>query len=360
MRTFLSLVIPVYNVENYLHQCLDSIFSQTFKDFEVICVDDGSTDNSLKILRNYAKNDKRLSIICQSNLGAGVARNRGMEKAKGQYIVFLDSDDFFELTFFEKMIGQAINTNADIVICNRFQYDNKTKKTELCFFPFSTSSMKNVFSIEDIPCHIFNWFRSETWNKLFRLDFIRNEALCFQPLRSANDLFFIFSMLAKAKRISLVDENLVYWRTNRENSLTFNRTKKYSDDFFYAWKALKEFLEKESLFEKLRQSYVNAASASILWECNIPPLPIQIHYHEILRSQWLQELELTGYEKSFYYDEGNYNSLIKIRENTYYKYDLFRYFKYKLLHKITFGKKKKKYKEKYELIESVNDYFSHH
>ena len=98
-----SVIIPIYNVETYLPQCLDSIINQTLKEIEIICVDDGSTDKSLDILKEYAKKDKRVAIITQKNLHAGVARNAGLSQAKGEYISFLDSDDFCEPEMFEKM-----------------------------------------------------------------------------------------------------------------------------------------------------------------------------------------------------------------------------------------------------------------
>ena len=109
-----SVIIPVYNVEPYLKQCMDSVVGQTLKDIEIICVDDGSTDNSLDILREYAAEDSRIQIIEQKNAGAGAARNNGMRYATGKYLSFLDSDDFFEPRMLEKAYDLAEKDQADL------------------------------------------------------------------------------------------------------------------------------------------------------------------------------------------------------------------------------------------------------
>ena len=105
----ISVIIPIYNSEKYLEECLDSILNQTLKDIEIICVDDGSTDNSLTILENYAQRDKRIQIFSQQNLHAGIARNHGLEKASGEYVHFMDSDDLLFYINFHKHYYQLIN-----------------------------------------------------------------------------------------------------------------------------------------------------------------------------------------------------------------------------------------------------------
>lgn len=122
----ISVVMPIYNVEAYLKECLDSILAQTFLDFEVLAVDDGSKDSSGAILDEYAAKDPRIKPIHQVNAGAGAARNNGMAQAQGKYLIFLDSDDFFEPDMFEKMYLKAEETNADIVSCTFTQFDTTT------------------------------------------------------------------------------------------------------------------------------------------------------------------------------------------------------------------------------------------
>ena len=104
----ISIIIPCYNIEKYLNKCLMSLFDQTFKDFEIICIDDGSSDDTLNILNKYAKEHSNLRVITQTNQYAGVARNNGMKYAKGEYLLFLDGDDFFELNMLEKLYNKVL------------------------------------------------------------------------------------------------------------------------------------------------------------------------------------------------------------------------------------------------------------
>ena len=117
-----SVIVPVYNVENYLRQCLDSITGQTLRNIEIICVDDSSTDSSGKILEEYAKKDERIKIITQPNKGAGAARNNGLSAAQGKYLSFLDSDDFFEPDMLELAYKKAEEDRADFVVFKSDQY----------------------------------------------------------------------------------------------------------------------------------------------------------------------------------------------------------------------------------------------
>ena len=121
-----SVIIPVYNIERHLRQCLDSVTGQTLTELEIICVDDGSTDASPEILVDYAQRDGRFQIITQPNTGPGVARNTGMDRATGEYLIFLDSDDWFEPDFLERMVAKAKETGADVTICRTVEFDTQT------------------------------------------------------------------------------------------------------------------------------------------------------------------------------------------------------------------------------------------
>ena len=114
--TKVSIIVPVYNVEKYLKRCLDSLVNQTLKDIEIICVNDGSTDGSLAILNEYVRNDDRIVVINQENSGQSVARNRGIDVAKGEYLGFVDSDDWVSEDYFERLHNSAIQNNAEIAV----------------------------------------------------------------------------------------------------------------------------------------------------------------------------------------------------------------------------------------------------
>ncbi len=123
-----SVIIPVHNTEKYLKQCLDSIINQTLKEIEIICIDDGSTDSSLSILREYAQKDPRIGVLQQKNLHAGVARNAGITVARGKYLSVLDADDFFEARMLEVMCHQAEKDGSDVVMCTNSVYDDSLKQ----------------------------------------------------------------------------------------------------------------------------------------------------------------------------------------------------------------------------------------
>ena len=188
-----SVIIPVYNVEAYLRQCLDSVVNQTLKDIEIICVDDGSTDSSAEILKEYATKDGRIKVLTQSNSGAGAARNAGLAVAKGEWLSFLDADDEFAPAMLSEMVDAGEQGGADVVAC----------------------TMEN-------DGDIFRRWRGWAWDKLFCREFILKNKLCFQNLPVSNDLFFTYSALALSSRIVALEKEYVIHR-KREGSVETTR-----------------------------------------------------------------------------------------------------------------------------------------
>ena len=129
MKELVSVIIPFYNEEQYIGDCLISLIKQTYKNIEIICVDDGSTDNGAMIVKAIQQSDSRISLIQQENMNAGTARNVGFSKAKGEYVLFLDSDDFFSPSMVERMLNKALSTNSDIVFCTGYGLNVITKET---------------------------------------------------------------------------------------------------------------------------------------------------------------------------------------------------------------------------------------
>lgn len=198
-----SIIIPVYNVEKYLEQCLDSIINQNLKNIEIICINDGSTDNSLKILKKYAKKDNRIIILSQTNLGAGAARNRGLAVAKGEYLSFLDADDFF----YENMLSEAVHkletSQSDIAVFEVDLYDNKIQKIipDTWVVKKDKIPSQNPFCYKDCLDYIFTCSHTCAWNKLFKADFIKKHKLVFQEIHNNNDLYFVCMALSLASKI---------------------------------------------------------------------------------------------------------------------------------------------------------------
>lgn len=267
----ISVVIPVYNTEKFLNECLDSVLNQTFSDIEVLCIDDGSNDKSLKILNEYSQKDERIKIFETNHKGSGGARNVGLKEAKGEYIIFLDSDDFFELNMFEEMYNKAKETKSDITICNYNTFDIKNNnflKTTLQVFP------KNFFEKEysnytQLQGNIFYYFHNAAWNKLYRLDFLKEENIKFQEIKRTNDLYFTKASLFLAKRISGVDKDFVHYRIGQTSNLQRNNHK-CPLEFAKALIALKDFLIEKELYNELKNSYEKFATYVI--NCNLSSL----------------------------------------------------------------------------------------
>lgn len=253
-----SVIVPVYNSEQYLEDCLISLLHQTLKEIEIICVDDGSTDRSRMILNHFSRRDKRLRVLYQKNQFAGMARNHGMLYARGKYVCFLDSDDFFDRTLLEKAYTKAESSMADIVLFGAQKYDTTTKIFEKnnLYFDRKFLPRKKIFSYKDVPDHIMMITTPAPWTKLYRRAFIMEEKLEFQPLQNSNDAYFVLLSLCLAERISYINEDLVFYRVGQKNNLQ-SKKNKYPLCFVEAYLALYKELKSRKLFDYVEKSYVN-------------------------------------------------------------------------------------------------------
>ena len=230
MSPKISVIIPVYNASEYLGQCLDSVLLQTFSDIEVICVNDGSTDDSLDILQGYAMFDERLKIISQENAGPGAARNNGIKQATGEYIIFLDADDFFEPDMLEKMVAKAEEDNADIVMCDFCVFDNKTGKTTPSSLVLGDFFQKKLFNPNDWKTNLFDINYPGVWNKLIKADLIHKNNITFdEHAKCYEDNLFMIIATTLAKKISLVDQVCVFYRRNQDTQITSNIANHFPD-----------------------------------------------------------------------------------------------------------------------------------
>lgn len=231
-RPEISIIIPFYNADNQLRQCLNSVVNQTLTNLEIICIDDNSRDKSLKIAEEFAKTDNRIKIIKnEETKGQSYSRNRGLEAATGRYIGFADADDFVDENMFKTMLSKAVKTEADIVMCKALLYDEKTQTTKTddyyglkCFEKFS----KKIFNHEDTKNFITE-INVAVWNKLYRRDFLIKEKIKFSEGNIFEDLPFFFETYTKAKNVVIVDEHLYYYRINTPNSTMTQTGKKLLD-----------------------------------------------------------------------------------------------------------------------------------
>ena len=221
-----SVVIPVYNIEAHLRQCLDSVAGQTLSDLEVVCVDDGSTDASPAILEEYAQKDPRFQVIRQANAGPGAARNRGMERSSGRYLIFLDSDDWFEPDFLERMTARAEETGADVTICRADEFDTHSGQVYDGSWMLKTQLLPGaVFSPQEAAGAVFQFTYGWPWDKLYRRDYILKEKFRYPDLAVSQDLVFVYPSVFCAGRIAVLDRVLIHHRVNRLASVSNSRSK---------------------------------------------------------------------------------------------------------------------------------------
>ena len=261
-----SIIIPVYNAESFLPECLDSLLNQSLSNIEIICVDDGSTDKSLEILNKYAITDNRIKILQQKNMYAGVARNNGVKIAKGKYVIFLDSDDFFELNMLEEMFFQCEKDKADICLCNARHYNNKTK--EYIDVPYllnmANTPSKLPFSHKDCPNTIYQITTSAPWNKLYRKSFLEKENIQYMECKKANDVFFTNIQLVLAEKITVINKKFINYRVETSTSLQATNHEAPLN-FYYAFKKTKETLENHNIYKNVKNSFTQMALSNCLY-----------------------------------------------------------------------------------------------
>lgn len=262
-----SIILPVYNMASCLRETIDSLKNQTFKDIEFICVNDGSTDDSLELLKEYECNDGRFVIYDQENKGQALTRNFGLSVASGKFILLLDADDVYEESFVEKMVVRAEETKADIVICRSLEYDDETEAIRDAPYAVKMSQVpvKDPFSVHDMKDCIFTAFSGWSWDKLYKRSFIEEHSFTFPDLHNSEDLYFVYPSLVQAERISLVDEELILHRVNRSGSVS-NSREKAPLAFYESLCMLKRDLqEKIDFYEELSWGFLNWAFDYTLW-----------------------------------------------------------------------------------------------
>ena len=245
MAVDVSVVVPVYNTEKYLPECIESLIHQTLKNVEFIFVDDGSTDHSVEIIEKYQQQDNRIHLIKQKNQYAGVARNNGMKQATGKYIIFLDSDDFFKLNMLEEAFNSGEKNHAEIVVFGAYMYNQLRGTLSRRYMGIHSNT---CVSFEQLGEKFLQSYYNEPWNKLFLRSFIQENGLQFQNLRKSNDVFFTHMAGYLAKRVLFIRQYFVFYRTHNESSLqgkiNCDRTA-----FIFSARAVKQELCRREMFD---------------------------------------------------------------------------------------------------------------
>ena len=239
----ISVIVPIYNVEKYLNRCVDSIINQTYKNLEIILVDDGSPDNCGKICDEYAKKDNRIKVVHKENGGVSSARNVGLNIATGDYIGFVDGDDWIDLYMYEKLLYNSIKYNSDITCCNAITYLNNK------FIPSDYDKNVKVFSVEEfIKKLMLGDCQRSVWSMLYSKKIIKdtffNENICF-----SEDYLFNYEVGIKSKKIVNIGQDLYYYfvrNTSMTNDYKYCNCRdrvRVAEIVFESQKYNKEFLD---------------------------------------------------------------------------------------------------------------------
>ena len=221
----ISILVPVYNVERYLNQCLDSILQQTFRDFEVICINDGSTDHSLEIIKSFIAKDKRFKLIDKINTGYGHSMNQGLSQCQGEYISIIESDDYIQPDMLERLYTVAKENNLDVARCNYYIFSKFTKK-------LNNDYIKDILANKVLKPldHIKIFYQPPSiWVNLYKKDFIDKNKIRFLETAGASfqDTSFIFKVYALCKRFMYINEALLYYRIDNNGSSINNKSKAF-------------------------------------------------------------------------------------------------------------------------------------
>ena len=239
--TKISIIVPVYNTEKFLTKCLNSLINQTLNDIEIICINDGSTDNCQQILEKFANKDKRIHIINLINSGPSIARNIGIKKAKGEYLGFVDSDDWVDLNFFEKLYISAKKYDADIAVAGikrvrkyKWKYHIKFSKEKVI------TEINEKFRKCDVPDKCY------PVNKIYKLSELQKQNINFEPNVYYEDRLFTAQVLINLKTLVTVSDTYYNYWTN-PNSIVKTKSKKKSEDSKYTKEKLMKYLKENNI-----------------------------------------------------------------------------------------------------------------
>lgn len=260
----ISVLVPIYNVEKYLVQCLDSIVGQTLEDIEIICINDGSTDKSLEIIQSYSSRDGRIKIINKKNTGYGNSMNMGLDMAKGEYIGIVESDDFAELDMFQTLYEVAKKNNLDVTRSNFYYYTSKTEsnvKSNISYVPH------NKVLKPELERSVF-YQQPSIWANIYNTKFLRTNGIRFleTPGASYQDTAFSFKVYACAERFMIIDNAFIHYRINEGSSSFQNNTKIYCvcDEYKEIW----EYVRSHGLYEKYRKLVPHLQYNAYKWNYN--------------------------------------------------------------------------------------------
>lgn len=350
----ISVLVPIYNVETYLSQCLDSLVHQTFTDIEIICINDGSSDGSAAIIQEFQKSDSRIKVIDKKNTGYGDSMNRGLKKATGEYIAIVEPDDYIDLNAFEKLYDYASTYDAEVVRANYY-------------FNQAGEDQKNVYLYTPDTGRIINprqrsWLFYQApsiWAAIYKRDFLRKNQIDFltTPGASYQDTGFNFKVLACAEKVFLTPEAFLHYRTDNESSSINNPGKVLNVCYEYA--EIEKFLKKHHRFTELAPTMEVSKFGAYCWNffrLKTKLLPefinqVRTEYQQAARDNLLIESYFEPYKWKFLQTilhKGNFAVICHIKRIT--SKQKFRQIGKKILMRI-----RPMYRKQFELAQVIRD-----
>lgn len=297
-----SVVMPIYNAYNYLRPAIDTVLGQTLTEIELICVDDGSTDNTLEVLKEYQAADSRVRIVTENNAGPSIARNKGLSRARGRYVMFLDADDFYDANMLEKLYNLAERDRLDIAVCKFDIYNTKKAKYEDNIRSDHGEIFEEgkVVSHSDYPDVILSCTTGYIWNKLFLKEFLVEKKLAFDPeLRVFEDTHFVVTALSLADRVGKCFEKLIHHRvySNQSRNKLF---KKYYCQVPVIYAKIKEFLRAHGMYTPLSQSFLNLSASRCYKIYNLLWHDAKEQFWNMLHDEYAEIFEWTKAEPEYF------------------------------------------------------------
>lgn len=259
----ISVLVPIYNVEDFLPECLDSLCGQTLKDIEIVCINDGSTDTSLEIAKEYRKKDNRIIIIDKPNSGYGDSMNKGLERATGEYIGIVEPDDWIDKNAFDKLYRIAKKDNLEVVKANFYEYFTKSRKDVSKSEMFIPEDEGKVINPREHRTVFYG--QPSIWSAIYKNDFLKTNGIKFLPTPGASyqDAGFSFKVWSSASRVMLLNEAFLHYRQDNPNSSVKSDGKIYAVKDEYD--EIERFLKEKGLLEEYGSTLATMRLSAYIW-----------------------------------------------------------------------------------------------
>lgn len=326
-----SVIIPTYNCEKFLDECLGSLLVQSFDDFEIIIVDNKSTDGTVQKVKEYISKHDIISLIeLDKNLKQGIARNIGVEHAKGEYIMFVDGDDKVAVEFIKKMYNKITYDNADITICRWAPFDNKTGKINYRhgyanFHRLPEKYRKESFTWQDIKEEVFSQ-SNVPWDKIYKKSFLVEKDVKFPGGMFFEDNVFSFDAIMKAGKITVLDECLIYYRVNRKQAVTARCDETFFD-YLKIFDSIKENLVKQGTWDEMKYHFINYKVRSLFWWWKKIKFKFKKQFFEMIKKDYINmyNTELATIKDKRGVWTKTYFLVNRVLDNGFWKYLFFLY-----------------------------------